>query len=99
MSWSRWVGCWLASARLLGASCKRGTLRLKALRRGLADRLRLLELEACGAKPRAQSIARRMVPYALGEATKNASWPVNETASEKAHRELLDAIEEDCHAR
>jgi hypothetical protein len=77
----------------------RASLRLKALRRGLQDRLLLRELAACGAKHSAQRIAQRMVPRALGEATGRASWSVDEADWEQARREILDGIERGCDAR
>ena len=73
------------------------SLRLKALRRGLTDRLLLLELEACGQRERALGIAKRMIPRALDEATILPSWPSSEIDWERARNEILDAIEESCH--
>jgi hypothetical protein len=69
------------------------SLRLKALRRGLQDRLLLLELERCGAADEARRIAHQMVPRALGEAEGKRSWSTNERDWEAARRELLDALE------
>jgi len=73
------------------------SLRLKALRRGLMDRLLLLELESCGQGARARQIARRIVPRALDEAGVFPSWPSEEIEWERARNEVLDAIEENCH--
>jgi len=73
------------------------SLRLKALRRGLTDRLLLVQLEACGGGAVAGEIARRMVPRALGDATGAAAWPTSEADWERARREILDAIEDRCH--
>jgi hypothetical protein len=68
------------------------SLRLKALRRGLSDRLLLAELAACGKEQLARSVALRMVPRALGEASGAASWPTDEASWERARRELLRAV-------
>jgi len=73
------------------------SLRLKELRRGLEDRLLLRELRACGAGDIAQRIVQRLVPRALGEAHGTASWSVEEADWEQARREVLDAIEVNCH--
>jgi hypothetical protein len=73
------------------------SLRLKALRRGLQDRLLLRELTACGAGQTARRIVQRMVPRALGEATAERSWSVEEPVWEQARLEVLDAIEKECH--
>ena len=73
------------------------TLRLKALRRGLQDRLLLRELVKCGGADRARSIVHRMVPRALGEGRGDASWSVDETVWENARLQVLDAIEKECH--
>jgi hypothetical protein len=73
------------------------SLRLKVLRRGLQDRLLLRELAKCGQRAAAQSITRRVVPQALGEANGAAAWTVNETAWEEARFAVLDAIEAGCH--
>ena len=74
------------------------SLRLKALRRGLQDRLLLRELGRCGAADEARRIVRRVVPRALGEAaaTDAPSWSVEEPVWESARREVLDAIERQC---
>jgi len=73
------------------------SLRLKALRRGLQDRLLLRELAACGGGARARAIAERIVPRALGEASARPSWPDNEAAFEQARAEVLAGIEKVCH--
>jgi hypothetical protein len=75
------------------------SLRLKALRRGLADRLLLRALAGCGAEGAAEAagIARRLVPRALGEATGKApAWPDDEPAWERARHQVLDAIARRC---
>lgn len=77
----------------------RPSLRLKALRRGLQDRLLLRELAACGGQRAAQRITERMIPRALGEATGQASWSVEEPVWEHARREILDGIERECDGR
>lgn len=73
------------------------SLRLKALRRGLQDRLLLRELSRCGGEDRARSIVRRMVPRALGEGRGGPSWSVDEPDWERARLQVLDAIEKECH--
>jgi hypothetical protein len=76
----------------------RPSLRLKALRRGLTDRLLLRALERCGGREQAHQIARRLIPRALGEAGNKPSWPRDERAFEAAKGEVLDAIaERGCH--
>jgi hypothetical protein len=74
------------------------SLRLKALRRGLQDRLLLLALEACGHRADAERMARRIVPRALGEADARASWPSDEPPWEAARQELFDALDKECPA-
>jgi hypothetical protein len=73
------------------------SLRLKALRRGLQDRLLVRELVACGGSATAREIVDRAVPRALGAARGNASWPARERDWEKLRGELFDAIEVRCH--
>jgi hypothetical protein len=73
------------------------SLRLKALRRGLEDRLLLRQLAQCGGGDRARSIVRRMVPRALGEARGKPSWSLEEPIWESARLQVLDAIEKECH--
>lgn len=75
------------------------SLRLKALRRGLQDRLLLRELSACAGSAAAERIVRRMIPRALGEARGEPSWSLEEPAWEQARREVLDRIEKECHGR
>jgi hypothetical protein len=72
------------------------SLRLKALRRGLEDRLLLRELERCGGGAAARSLLDRMVPKALGEAGHRASWPSAEARWESARNELLNDVETAC---
>jgi hypothetical protein len=74
------------------------SMRLKALRRGLQDRLLLEQLRACGGIDTAMQITRNIVPQALGEAKGRPSWPENEAAWNRAHDAVLDAIEARCHA-
>ena len=75
----------------------RPSLRLKALRRGLEDRLLLRELDSCGGAERARRIVRRVVPRALGEARGSVSWSLDENVWESARLEVLDAVEKECH--
>ena len=74
------------------------SMRLKALRRGLEDRLLLMKLAACGGRTEADAIARRLIPRALGEAQKGApaSWPTDENAWEQARHQVLDALVKRC---
>lgn len=78
------------------------SLRLKALRRGLEDRLLVRELRRCGGADTASRIVRRVVPRALGEAgpqasRERASWSLDENVWENARGQVLDAIEKECH--
>lgn len=75
------------------------SLRLKALRRGLQDRLLLRQLSACGGEQRARRIVERMVPRALGEARAAPSWSIEESAWEQARNRVLDGIEQECHGQ
>lgn len=68
------------------------TLRLEAIRRGLQDRA-LLELVAKCKPADADRIAARMIPTALGDASKSPSWPTEDAAWEAARRELLQLAE------
>jgi hypothetical protein len=72
------------------------SLRLKALRRGLQDRLLLRELAGCGAAGEARAIVAQAVPRALGEAGGEPSWSLEEPAWEDARREVLRRIEVRC---
>jgi hypothetical protein len=72
------------------------SLRLKVLRRGLQDRLLLLELERCAGRRAAAEIEARTVPRALGEARGRSTWPVDERHWEAARLAVLDAIEARC---
>ncbi|HJZ85319.1 MAG TPA: glycoside hydrolase domain-containing protein [Polyangia bacterium] len=74
------------------------SLRLKALRRGLADRRLLIKLAACGGAAKADAIARRLIPRAMGEAPKGdePTWPRDEAAWEAARSAVLDALVRRC---
>jgi hypothetical protein len=72
------------------------SLRLKALRRGLQDRLLLRELIACGGHVTANKILRKVMPRALAESQHEISWSVQEEDWEQARQEVLDAIEVEC---
>jgi hypothetical protein len=72
------------------------SMRLKALRRGLQDRLLVRALARCGGNAEARRIVRRMVPRALGEAKGEPSWSIDEPTWEGARRELLRQIEVQC---
>ncbi len=71
------------------------TLRLASLCRGLQDR-QLLELAARCKPAEAAAIAARLVPRALADADKTASWPRDPAAWEAGRRELL-ALAASCH--
>jgi hypothetical protein len=73
------------------------SLRLKALRRGLEDRLLLRELASCGDAEQARRIVRRTVPRALGQANDEPSWSVDEPSWERARREVIRQIEVHCN--
>jgi hypothetical protein len=96
---SRGGSDWGNGDGLLAYPGPRASLRLKALRRGLQDRLLLRELAACGGELAARRIAERMVPRALGEATGQASWSADEAVWERARGEILDGIEKECDGR
>jgi hypothetical protein len=72
------------------------SLRLKALRRGLQDRLLLEKLSDCGGRAQADAIAARVVPRALGDARSEPSWSADEQAFERARSDVLDALSERC---
>jgi hypothetical protein len=70
------------------------SLRLKALRRGLQDRLLLQKIAACGDTQDADAIAHALVPVALDDAKGKGqgAWPHDEAAWERARNQLLDAL-------
>ena len=74
------------------------SLRLKALRRGLADRLLLRRLAACpGGADDAARIARSIIPRAMREAEgERQSWPDDEARFESARQSVLDLIRRRC---
>lgn len=72
------------------------SLRLKALRRGLQDRLLLEKLVECGAADDARAIVARVVPRALGEANGSPTWPASEEGWESARSEVLDTLSRRC---
>ena len=72
------------------------SLRLKALRRGLQDRLLLAKLRACGGEAEASAIAAAVVPTALAEASGIATWPDREAGWELARGAVLNAIVRRC---
>jgi hypothetical protein len=72
------------------------SMRLKALRRGLQDRLLLRALVACGGQQTAGRILRKVVPRALNEAQRETAWSLREDDWEQARQEVLDAIEIEC---
>jgi hypothetical protein len=77
------------------------SLRLKAMRRGLADRLLLRHLARCGTEAAAEAaaIAGRLIPRALGDATGGrAAWPDDEPSWEEARHQVLDRIDQRCPA-
>jgi hypothetical protein len=79
-----------------GASGPVPSWRLASLRRGLQDRALLELLDRCD-RARADAIAKRMIPKALGDAGKPGAshpgaWPLDEARWEAARVELLDAL-------
>ena len=72
------------------------SLRLKALRRGLEDRLLVRKLAACGGVEEARSIVTKTMPRALGEAGTKPAWSIDEPSWENARREVLSRIEAWC---
>lgn len=88
---------WGNADGLLAYPGPRASLRLKALRRGLQDRLLLRQLRACASPGAAERIATRLVPRALGEGRGDASWSIEEPVWEAARQEVLDGIERGCH--
>jgi hypothetical protein len=93
---SRGGGDWGNGDGLLAYPGPLPSLRLKALRRGLQDRLLLLGLERCGGRREARTIAERLVPRALGEAEARPAWPSDISRWEAARQQLLDAISRRC---
>jgi Domain of unknown function (DUF4091) len=72
------------------------SLRLKALRRGLQDRLLLRALERCGAGDAATAAVRALVPRALDEGAGQAAWPDDPAAWEAARGGLYDTWRARC---
>jgi len=75
----------------------RPSLRLAALRRGLEDRALLDALETCAGRDAADTLARALVPTALGPGTGRSppvagSWPIEEGAWEAGRQRTLDAL-------
>jgi hypothetical protein len=93
---SRGGGDWGNGDGLLAYPGPLPSLRLKALRRGLQDRLLLRELAACGGAEEARRIVKRMVPRALGEPHGEPSWSLEEPEWERARREVIRRIEVVC---
>jgi hypothetical protein len=70
-----------------------GSLRLKAIRRGVQDRLLLQLASRCGRGHHARRIARGMVPASLGEALQGTTgWPRAPERWERARLELLRLV-------
>ncbi len=70
-----------------------GSLRLKALRRGVQDGLLLKLASRCGRGHAARAIARQLVPTSLGEALGGVrSWPRDPERWERARLELLRLV-------
>ncbi|HEY3497944.1 MAG TPA: DUF4091 domain-containing protein [Polyangiaceae bacterium] len=72
------------------------SLRLKALRRGLQDRLLVRKLESCGGGAAAREIVAEMMPRALAAAKGKPSWSKDEVVWERARAALLEKIEGAC---
>jgi len=70
------------------------SLRLAALRRGLEDRAMLDAVAACAGRAKADAIAARVVPAALGDSPPGdpGAWPTDEPPWDRARNELLDAM-------
>jgi hypothetical protein len=81
---------------LLAYPGARPSLRLKALRRGLQDRLLVKRLVACGGGDEARRIVRSVVPRALAEAGRQPEFAIDEIAWERARGEVLDRVEARC---
>jgi hypothetical protein len=79
-----------------GAGAPWPSLRLKALRRGLEDRLLLRALARCGAGAAASDVARQLVPRALDEGRGRAAWPDDDDAWEAARARLYDVARTRC---
>jgi hypothetical protein len=75
------------------------SLRLKALRRGLQDRLILRALVDCGARDVAEREVKALVPRALDEGHDAAAWPADEAPWEAARGRLYDAWRARCATR
>jgi hypothetical protein len=67
------------------------SLRLKAMRRGLLDRLLVRKLAECD-RERAETLLAGLVPRALGAAGEEQSWPDDEPSWETARQAVLDGI-------
>lgn len=76
-----------------------GSTRLKAIRRGVQDRLYLQLAHGCGKGKKAMVIARQLIPRALGQAAEQQppSWPEAEGPWEVARHKLMDLVS-DCDA-
>ncbi len=74
------------------------SLRLKALRRGLTDRLLLIKLAACGFENLATEIARTTVPRALADANASVLWPTTSQGWHNAREAILAQIIAHCPA-
>jgi hypothetical protein len=72
------------------------SLRLKALRRGLQDRIILRALLECGARDMAEREVKTLVPRALDEGRGGASWPFEEAPWEAARARLYEAWRARC---
>jgi len=69
-------------------------MRLKMIRRGVQDRQYLLAVQRCGQGKQALSIARQLIPRALGEARGCATaWPRAEEPWDQARLRLLTLLE------
>ena len=70
------------------------SMRLKALRRGVQDRLYLELAGRCGKGEQAMALARELIPRALGEASEQQppSWPQAEEPWEKSRHKLIEMV-------
>jgi len=77
-----------------GYAAPLASTRLKAIRRGIQDKLYLELAEQCGYGDKAASISRRLIPRAMGEAKElqPPAWPEDEKHWEAARQELIRLV-------
>ena len=84
----------VTTRRVGGRRTPLASTRLKAIRRGVQDRLYLELAGRCGKAREAAAISRRLIPRAMGEAQEQEppSWPEQEQPWEAARRELIRLV-------